>query len=343
MAQLHTGSGRAKSMGGHVAMRPDKVGMGDNGDNNIAHTPTSPSSSLALSRFEFEPGKGNEGTKVLMVEWQLSAMQGTQPGTHRLSGDSNPRSGRSPGDTAGNNWSVTWEGKDDHNVLAASDNTGGTGTDSTERRMYFLLPPGATIPPLINIHCVRHGSTTAVHSDEIEGDDTTPIELWTRPMPAIYPASLGPEAKQAGWRGVLHGLWAKHKLAGLAAEIEAEMRANSESIGLQIALQEHCWVSAHFGNGEPKAPTESSPCPPHPAKDIARVVMPRSPIGGKLGEKLKGLRLATSPAELAAALHGEFPFFRDHVCCAHRLRGAFVPSRILTYVSSLFAFFHAPC
>ena len=28
------------------------------------------SSSNALARFEFEPGKGKNGTKVLMVEWE---------------------------------------------------------------------------------------------------------------------------------------------------------------------------------------------------------------------------------------------------------------------------------
>ncbi len=34
---------------------------------DVVETPTSPSSALALSRFEFETDKGNEGTKILMV------------------------------------------------------------------------------------------------------------------------------------------------------------------------------------------------------------------------------------------------------------------------------------
>ena len=36
---------------------------------DVVETPTSPSSGLARSRFEFETDKRNEGTKILMVEW----------------------------------------------------------------------------------------------------------------------------------------------------------------------------------------------------------------------------------------------------------------------------------
>ncbi|ERS98018.1 hypothetical protein HMPREF1624_06191 [Sporothrix schenckii ATCC 58251] len=122
-------------------------------------------------------------------------------------------------------------------------------------------------------------------------------------MPAIYPTSLGSEPGQAGRWGVLHTLWARQKLASLEAEIEAEMKANSESVGLQIALQEQDWISTHFGVSHTGHPRANSPYLPSTV-GADRIALSRSPIGGKLGEKLSGLRLATSPTELVAALHG---------------------------------------
>ncbi|CAK7202395.1 hypothetical protein SEUCBS139899_005118 [Sporothrix eucalyptigena] len=121
-------------------------------------------------------------------------------------------------------------------------------------------------------------------------------------MPAIYPAGLGPDVDTTGGRGVLHTLWAKQRLVSLADEIEAEMKTNSESIGLQIALQEQDWVTEHFGIEGPNSPNANLPYLPSPESPTVRAAMPRSPIGGKLGEKLRGLKLATSPADLAAAL-----------------------------------------
>ncbi|KAJ4295807.1 hypothetical protein N0V88_004509 [Collariella sp. IMI 366227] len=44
---------------------------------DVVVTPTTPSSCSTRSRFEFETGKGNDGTKVLMVEWEAST--GDQP------------------------------------------------------------------------------------------------------------------------------------------------------------------------------------------------------------------------------------------------------------------------
>ncbi|KAL1891641.1 hypothetical protein Sste5346_007557 [Sporothrix stenoceras] len=289
MAQLQPGGGRAKAIQGldHASK--------DNGSVDIVvNTPASPSSSLVLSRFEFEPDKGNEGTKVLMVEWDDSGYS-TTLGARDIPGKPTGDNTRQDFETTPeNDWMVIWEGKDNHNVLAASDNAASLA--STARRTYFLLPPGTTVPPLVRI---TRGSRVCVGS----GKESEATDLWTKPMPAIYPTSLGSDAGRAGGRGVLHTLWAKHRLAGLEAEIEAEMKANSESIGLQIALQEHDWVSDHFGIGEPSGLRTSPPYMSSPASPTAsRAAMPRSPIGGKLGEKLKGLRLATSPAELAAAL-----------------------------------------
>jgi hypothetical protein len=79
------------------------------------------SSSRALARFEFESGKGNEGTKILMVEW------------------SDPDGSNNMGD-----WEVSWEGKT--TVLSARD-----GAEGKLHRLYFLLAPGANIPRIVKL------------------------------------------------------------------------------------------------------------------------------------------------------------------------------------------------
>ena len=54
--------------------QPTVAPPADIGAVNVVETPTSPSSAFTLSRFEFEAGtKGNEGTKILMVEWDARA------------------------------------------------------------------------------------------------------------------------------------------------------------------------------------------------------------------------------------------------------------------------------
>jgi len=82
------------------------------------------SSSRALARFEFESGKGNEGTKILMVEWFDSDDSEGPPST----GD----------------WEVSWEGKT--TVLSARD-----GAEGKLHRLYFLLAPEASIPRIVKI------------------------------------------------------------------------------------------------------------------------------------------------------------------------------------------------
>ncbi|KAK0656427.1 hypothetical protein B0T16DRAFT_315789 [Cercophora newfieldiana] len=233
----------------------------------VVETPTSPSSGLALSRFEFETGKANEGTKILMVEWD---------GSVGASSSSSSRKAKS------SDWDISWDGKTA--VLYVRDAAAAADTC----RVYFLLPPGAAIPPLITITRKNAGPEACV--------------LRTKPMPAIFPAGLG-GGDEAGRRGVLHTIWAKLRMAELDAEIEAEAKENGESVGLEMAVQERLWIIEHFGlksaKGAPEPPTLRIPqSPMSPAS-------PRSPIGGRLGEKLKGLKLATSPLELAAASNGE--------------------------------------
>ncbi|KAK3394853.1 hypothetical protein B0H63DRAFT_59945 [Podospora didyma] len=241
---------------------------------DIVETPTSPSSGLALSRFEFETGKGNEGTKILMVEWDTAI--GSQPAADKKqepTGDSREYSG---------DWEVSWEGKT--TVLPIRDADPDAG--SHVRRVYFLLPPGAHVPALVSI-APKNRNGLPVNT-----------VLRTKPMPAIFPAELA-GGQEAGRRGVLHTIWAKKRLAELQAEIVVEMKSNGESVGLEMAMQERQWIVDHFG----LVPEQGVPQPTrlHIPQTPVSPTSPRSPIGGRLGEKLRGLKLATSPAELAAA------------------------------------------
>lgn len=244
---------------------------------NIVETPTSPSSDLALSRFEFETGKGNEGTKVLMIEWDASVF-GQSSASAGVDGFGKEKESSS-------DWEISWEGKG--NVLPIREME--TDSNANTRRLYFLLPPGSTVPPLITI---APKGVAAAPSGTV---------LRTKPLPAIFPAELG-GGREAGQRGVLHTIWAKKRLAELQAEITEEMKTNGESVGLEMAMQERQRIVDHFG----LAPGQDIPKPTklHIPQNSVGPASPRSPIGGKLGEKLRGLKLATSPAELAAATQG---------------------------------------
>ncbi|KAJ4424769.1 hypothetical protein N0V82_000488 [Gnomoniopsis sp. IMI 355080] len=243
-------------------MAQPTVATEDFGTVNVVETPTSPSSAFILSRFEFETGtKGNEGTKILMVEWDAAAAL------------DDPKAKASLDD-----WEVKWDGKEALAVLPIRD----AETPESTCRIHFLLPPKAPIPTLI---------TVSPKSAEA-------ADLHTKPLPAIFPEGLVNEEK--GTRGVLHTIWAKSRLEQLEDEIVAEMKANGESVGLEMALQERQWIVDHFGLQIDTSSAEAIPLSPHGA-DASSPASPRSPIGGRLGEKLRGLKLATSPAELAAA------------------------------------------
>ena len=78
----------------------------------------------------------------------------------------------------------------------------------------------------------------------------------------------------------------------LQKEIEQEMRINGESIGLEMAIQEIQWIEDNFGVG-PRTVAETHPASP---------TSPKTPGGGRLSEKLKGLKLGTSPADLSTSI-----------------------------------------
>lgn len=214
------------------------------------------SSSNALARFEFEPGKSKDGTKVLMVEWEDDDI------TKKIQGD----------------WEIGWEGK--KTVLPAREQASGDGEEVPVNRLYFLLGPGVNIPTTIKL---RKGSV-----------------VWkTNPLPAIFSPELGATARQAGKKGVLHTIWAKKRLQVLQGEIENESKNNVEGIGLEMAVAEKEWIEQNFGvltkpssmsmpSGVPAAGAATSP------------TSPRSPGGGRLMDKLKGLKLGTGADDLNA-------------------------------------------
>ncbi|KAL5339496.1 hypothetical protein BJX70DRAFT_154509 [Aspergillus crustosus] len=221
----------------------------------------------ALARFEFEAGKGNDGTKILMIEWE---------------DDDWSRSSAPPGGS----WNVEWEGK---KALLPADEK----TSNNTRRLYFLLPPNVTIPPGVTLsyNPPASGSTSVERS---------PIHL--NPLPAIFPPELGADGRSAGKKGVLHTIWAKKRLQVLEKEIHEESLNNVEGIALHMALQEKEWIEANFGLGPDAHKHALQNQDPNYPMGPATPVSPST--GGKLGDKLRGLKLQTSQRELSTQIEG---------------------------------------
>ncbi|KAM0481546.1 hypothetical protein ACHAPX_003657 [Trichoderma viride] len=224
-----------------------------------------------LARFEFS----DRGTKILMVEWYPGAASTTASAlssqdTNSTAGDAVDNASAAPARVSSNPvanaavWEVSWPGKS--TFLPARD----TDENDERRRVYFMLPPEAQVPATVTI--TRPGRASLV----------------LKPLPAIFPEHFQAES---GPQGVLHTIWAKKRLRELELEMEAEMRTNAESVGLEMALTEKQWIIDNFLRA-PAAPAPTSP---------------RSPVSGRLGDKLKGLRLATSPADLVPSPAGKPP------------------------------------
>lgn len=227
----------------------------------------------ALARFEFEAGKGNEGTKILMIEWEDDDLS------------------RSAADGS---WHVSWTGKT--TVLPADDRP----SDSL-RRFYFLLPPNTTIPPVVTLSYEPRVSTEKSENTLARpppGRDT----LQLNPLPAIFPPELGATGRAAGKKGVLHTIWAKKRLRVLDQEIREECLNNAEGVALHMAIQEREWIETNFGvtaraleiNNSHDSSTSN---PGYPTG----LTTPVSPVSGrKLTDKLKGLKLQTGEKDLVA-------------------------------------------
>ncbi|KAH3915815.1 hypothetical protein HBH56_065210 [Parastagonospora nodorum] len=172
-------------------------------------------------------------------------------------------------------WHISWEGST--RVLPANDQPA-----NDVNRMYFLLPPGVAVPTIVSLSLRPE-------------DKTKPPVVWqTNPLPALFPPELGASARAAGKKGVLHTIWAKKRLQVLQKEIDAESRNNIEGIGLQMAVDEKEWIEQTFGvNARPAGLSLSLTEP-----SIAGPTSPRSPGGGRLMEKLAGLKLSTNEKDL---------------------------------------------
>lgn len=234
---------------------------------SAAPEPSTPSniSITALARFEFEAGKANDGTKILMIEWE---------------------------DSRAGSWHVFWEGK--KAVLPADEQT----SEST-RRFYFLLPPDVTIPPAVTLEYHPTSTATSTSEKTETGEERNTIQL--NPLPAIFPPELGVTGRSAGKKGVLHTIWAKKRLQVLEKEIREECLSNAEGIALHMAVQEKEWIETHFGLGpNADAGNDENGSHGHGRNYPMGPTTPVSPGGGgKLGEKLKGLKLQTSEQGLS--------------------------------------------
>lgn len=225
----------------------------------------------ALARFEFEAGKGNDGTKILMIEWEDDDLT------------------RSKTDGS---WHVSWAGKT--STLPADERP----SDSL-RRFYFLLPPNTTIPPVVTLG-YEPRSTPSNTTDSAAHPPSKPQDAFRlNPLPAIFPAELGATGRAAGKKGVLHTIWAKKRLRVLEAEIAAETRNNIEGIALHMAIQEKEWIEENFGVGSRAVDSVAGS---HDSSNSSSnyPATPVSPISGrKLTDKLKGLKLQTSEKDLS--------------------------------------------
>ncbi|CDM33574.1 hypothetical protein DTO013E5_7425 [Penicillium roqueforti] len=241
-------------------------------DSEFAELETSPGlkdgglSLMALARFEFEAGRSNDGTKILMIEWEdddptRSAMEGS--------------------------WHVSWAGKTA--TMPADERP----SDSL-RRCYFLLPPYTTIPPIVTLSYEPKPSPTGVPAPK-RPQDTFQLN----PLPAIFPPALGATGRTAGKKGVLHTIWAKKRLQVLEKEIEDESRNNAEGIALLMAIQEKEWIELNFGIGSRAVDSVDGN---HDSANSSSVypATPVSPVSGRnLSDKLKGLKLQTSDKDLS--------------------------------------------
>jgi len=218
----------------------------------------------ARARFEFEPNKGNDGTKVVMVEWE------DDDSTREVKGS----------------WTVSWEGKS--TVLPADERnaTNDAQTDAHAHRLFFLLSAGSSIPAIITLTLTPSAS------------DKDSVVWQTNPLPAIFPPGFAESAvgSRKPSKGVLHTLWAKKRLYTLQREIEKEEKLFPEGIGLAMAIQEKEWIEETFGLGtsEPTSHRQAlrslGDAPRSPSS-------PLSPGGSRLSEKLKGLKLQTSDGQ----------------------------------------------
>ncbi|CAH0026437.1 unnamed protein product [Clonostachys rhizophaga] len=240
---------------------PDQASAGTTAD-PVIDTPH-------LARFEFS----DAGTKILMVEWLPEAAPEAQTGEAATAEAATAVQDTTASTQGGAQ--VSWAGKSiflPAKDTEAESTSSSSGDSPPRRRIFYLLPPAASIPQTVTI--------------TLPGK--APIELV--PLPAIFPEGFLDAETGRGTRGVLHTIWAKKRVKQLEREMEFEMKTNPESVGLEMALKEKQWIIDTF----------LRPPVAHGSGPGTSPITPRSAgASGRLGEKLKGLRLATSPDDLS--------------------------------------------
>ncbi|CAA9962310.1 hypothetical protein PTMSG1_05686 [Pyrenophora teres f. maculata] len=216
------------------------------------------SSTNALARYEYEAGHANATTGTKILMVEWE----DDDTTRGVRGD----------------WHISWDGST--RVLPANDQPA-----NDVNRMYFLLPPGVAVPTSVTLTLRPQDASKA------------PVVWHTNPLPALFPPELGASARAAGKKGVLHTIWAKKRLQVLQKEIEAESRNNVEGVGLLMVVQEKEWIESTFGVNAKPAGLSISLGEPTLAP-MKAPSSPRSPSGGRLMDKLAGLRLGTSEKDL---------------------------------------------
>jgi hypothetical protein len=216
----------------------------------------------AFARYEYEVGKAQDGTKILMIEFE----------------DEDDESRTDPGGT----WHVAWSNKT--TVLPSEERTA-----DNSRRLYFLLPPGAPVPPKVTLTFSPSPNSAR-----------EPQCLTLNPLPAIFAPDLETSARTSGKKGVLHTIWAKKRLQVLEKEIKSEEEFNLEGIALDLAKAEKEWIEKNFAVAVKPRTLDIGSIPKYPNGSLnPAMASPRSPGGRKLSEKLKGLSLGTSDRDLA--------------------------------------------
>ena len=120
--------------------------IGSSASDSEAGVKSLPPPESVWARFEFETGKGNEGTKILMVVWDPNVLGLEQ------TGDANQRAGGE----------ISWEGKTD--MLSLRDTEDGEAI-----RALFWIPRYVPVPADVTVTSPAKGKSLTV-----------------KPLPAIY-------------------------------------------------------------------------------------------------------------------------------------------------------------
>lgn len=218
----------------------------------------------AIARFEFEPGKGNEGTKILMVEWQ-------DEDTNRSAGS----------------WEVTWSGKT--TVLGAENKT--DKADNT-KRLYFLLPPKTTVPPQI---ILSWKSLTGESSQSL-----TVLALPAIFAPGL--GATARERGKKGILHTIWAK-SRLQMLEREIEEEQALNFEGIALEMALSERDWILSTFGLAPKAPTLDLSSLPKETLKGQLSPSLQSPRTPGGRRLSEKLKGLSIGTSEKDLAKGVN----------------------------------------